>query len=159
MDRGCGGWVVDYDAAQEHRAALLSLFADGLNVTLDPPSQADIEKKQKLQAFLKAEGFTSPFAGITHRWFAETEMARAVDAMFTFSNSDWMLTARHLAKDWPYKTIADLKRKMDDDPWLWAEDSRHIVLAHDQPEIEKVTIETIRYLLDKGFKFIPAERG
>ncbi len=151
MDRGCGGWVVDYDAAPAHAAALRHLFADGLNVKLDPPTAEHKEKKAQLQEFLRAEGFAPlPAAGVTHKAFRETEMAAAVDAMFTFSTADWMLTRRHLGK-WPYKTLADLKKKIDQDPWLAAAASENIVLAHDQPELLPVVKTLVAYLREKGF--------
>jgi len=154
VDRGAGGWIVDYDAAGPHGDVLKSLFTDGLNITLSPPSEADIAKKQALQHFLKTEGFTVPFRGVTLPWYVQTEMAEAYDCLYTFSNSDWMLTQRHLARDWPYKTIDDLKRKIDDDPWLHDENSTHIILAHDQPEIQDVTLATVRHMTHKGFTFL-----
>lgn len=135
MDRGTAGWVVDFDAAPaRHRDILVKLFADGLNVSMDKPAPAAFEKKARLQDWLRAEGFTAPpVAGVTHEWYAETEMAQAIDAMFTYSTSDWMLTKRHAGK-WPYATIDDLCRKMDDDPFLSRPDSAHIVLLHDDPD-------------------------
>jgi hypothetical protein len=80
-------------------------------------------------------------------------MAEAIDAMFTFSTSDWMLTERHKGK-WPYKTIADLCRKMDDDPYLSRTDSAHIILSHDDPDnLNPVTEALINHLRGKGFAF------
>lgn len=153
MDRGAGGWIVDYDAVPAHRDALVKLFADGLNISLTPPSAEQTRKKEKLQQYLKENGFTAPFPPAAFPWCAETEIATAIDAMFTYSTSDWMITARHAGK-WPYKTIEDLKQKMDNDPWLWRNDSRHIILAHDHNEILAATIALTDYLLDKGFKFL-----
>lgn len=155
MDRGAGGWIVDYDAVPGHSATLKKLFADGLNVTLDPPATEQVDKKMKLQEFLKMSGFVSlPSEGITHSWFTDTEVGQAVDAMFTFSTSDWMLTKRHLGK-WPYQSIGDLKQKIDDDPWLADEGSGNIILAHDQPELLPVVTALVKHILDKGFSFTP----
>jgi peptidoglycan/xylan/chitin deacetylase (PgdA/CDA1 family) len=155
MDRGAGGWVVDYDAVPVHSTALKTLFADGLNVTLDPPSAEQVEKKRLLQEFLRVAGFTRlPSDDITHKWFTDTEMAHAVDAMFTFSTSDWMLTARHLGK-WPYKSIEDLKQKIDDDPWLNTPGSANIILAHDQPEVLPTVKALVTHMLHKNFTFTP----
>lgn len=159
MDRGCGGYVVDYDEYPLHKQNLLALFADGLNVSLQKPSGEDVRKKKKLQDYLRAEGFVSPFKNVTFPWYQKTEMADAIDAMFTFSNSDWMLTKRHLARSWPYKTVDDLRAKIDHDPWLSDHNSRHIILAHDQPEILDVTLATIRHMVDKGYEFLPPETG
>lgn len=156
MDRGTGGWVVDYSAVSAHEKTLRTLFADGLNVKLDPPTAEQIDKKSRLQEFLQAAGFTAlPAAGITHDWYRQTEIISAVDAMFTFSTSDWMLTKRHLGK-WPYQSIDDLKQKIDNDPWLAVSGSTNIVLAHDQPEVLPVVKALVGHMLQKGFSFKPA---
>ena len=155
MDRGTGGWVVDFDAApQEHRETLVRLFADGLNVSMDKPDASAFEKKAQLQEWLRGEGFIAPpFHGVTHEWYAQTEMAQAIDAMFTFSTSDWMLTRRHAGK-WPYKTVADLCHRIDDDPHLARQDSAHIVLLHDDPDnLVPVTEALINHLRHRGFAF------
>ena len=155
IDRGTGGWVVDFDAVPaRHRDTLVKLFADGLNVSMDKPAPEAFEKKRKLQDWLRAEGFTAPpFHGVTHEWYTETEMAQAIDAMFTFSTSDWMLTERHKGK-WPYKTVADLCGKIDSDPFLSREDSAHIILSHDDPDnLNAVTEALINHLRRKGFAF------
>lgn len=153
MDRGCGGWVVDYDAVPAHRETLVSLFAEGLNLDLVPPTDEQKHKKQRLQDYLRREGYAPlPSSGITHPWFAQTEMAHAVDAMFTYSTADWMLTTRHKGK-WLYKTLDGLKRKIDADPWLKRGDSAHIILAHDQAEIFDVSTALISYLQETGFMY------
>jgi peptidoglycan/xylan/chitin deacetylase (PgdA/CDA1 family) len=154
MDRGAGGWIVDYDAAPAYREELIALFADGLNIDLAPPPPELVEKKARLQDYLRRAGFVTPFSGVTHPWYARTEMAQAVDAMFTFSTSDWMVTARHKGK-WPYRSLEDLKRKIDADKWLAARDSAHIILAHDQEEIGGVTLALVRHFMDRGFEFLP----
>lgn len=154
MDRGTGGWIVDYDAVPEaHRETVVRMFADGLNVTLDPPDAAAIQKKSMLQDWLRAQGFVRmPCGDVTFPWFSGTEMTEAVDAMYTFSTSDWMLLARHKGK-WPYKSLDDLRRKIDTDPWLQSTDSAHIILAHDNAEIHDETIALIDYCLDRGIRF------
>lgn len=157
MDRGTGGWVVDYDAAPAaYRDKLMKFFADGLNVAMDKPDVAAFDKKARLQEWLRAEGFIAPpFKGITHEWYAQTEMADAIDAMFTFSTSDWMLTDRHAGK-WPYKTIDDLRRKMDDDHDLGRADSAHIILLHDDPDgLVPLTAALIAHLRGMGMVFRP----
>ena len=157
IDRGTGGWVVDFDAVPvPHRETLVKLFSDGLNVSMDKPGPEAFEKKARLQEWLRAEGFTAPpFAGVTHEWYTETEMAQAIDAMFTYSTSDWMLTERHRGK-WPYKNIDDLCRKMDDDPFLSRADSAHIILSHDDPDnLNVVTAALINHLRSKGIAFKP----
>jgi peptidoglycan/xylan/chitin deacetylase (PgdA/CDA1 family) len=155
MDRGTGGWVVDFNAAPaQHRDTLIKLFADGLNVSMDKPDEAAFAKKEKIQDWLRAEGFQMPpFHGVTFDWYAQTEMASSIDAMFTFSTSDWMLTRRHQGR-WAYKTIDDLCRKMDDDPYLARQDSAHIILLHDDPDdLTPVTAALINHLRRAGFAF------
>jgi peptidoglycan/xylan/chitin deacetylase (PgdA/CDA1 family) len=160
MDRGTGGWVVDYNAAPiQHQDTLKTIMADGLNVDLTPPSIENIEKKEKLQQWLRDNDFVAPpFYGVNHDWYNETEMAHAVDAMFTYSTSDWMLTNRHLGK-WRYKSIEDLKQKIDDDIYLSKEDSAHIILLHDDPDnIIAVTKALLLHFKDKNYEFLSFNR-
>lgn len=152
MDRGAGGWIVDYDAAPAHRDALLQLFGEGLNIDLKKPSAEMVEKKEKLQEYLKKVDFEAPFSA-SFPFYAETEMAAAIDAMFTYSTADWMITRRHAGR-WPYKTLDDLKKKMDDDAWLWHEDSAHIILSHDQDETVDTTVALVDYMIGRGFEFL-----
>jgi peptidoglycan-N-acetylglucosamine deacetylase len=132
IDRGCGGWVVDYDALlPSYRDALVQLFGGGLNIKLDEPTSAMKLKKESLQDWLRAAEFTQPeFPGVRHGWYRETEVSAAADTMFTYSTGDWMITPRHLGK-WPYKSTDDLKAKIDDDPFLNKEGA-HVILAHDR---------------------------
>ena len=154
MDRGCGGWVVDYDAApEEHREKLIRLFGDGLNISMSPPHEAQRELKDKLQEWLRTEGFASPFKGVTFPWYAQTEMATAIDAMFTFSTSDWMITPRHAGK-WPYKTLDDLKRKIDEDEDLQNSQSNHIILMHDQDDLLDISAVLLTHFIGKGYNFL-----
>lgn len=154
MDRGCGGWIVDYDAVPAHRETLIRLFSDGLNIDLAPPTEAQQRLKDDLQDWLRRNGFTAPaFDGVRFPWYADTEMAAAVDAMFTYSTSDWMVTPRHAGR-WPYATIDDLKVKIDDDPWLADRQSAHIILAHDQDDLFNTVKTLINHFRDHDFNFI-----
>jgi peptidoglycan/xylan/chitin deacetylase (PgdA/CDA1 family) len=153
MDRGCGGWVVDYDALlPSYRDALVQLFGGGLNVKLDEPTSAMKLKKESLQDWLRADGFQQPdFPGVAHGWYRETEVACAADTMFTFSTGDWMVTPRHLGK-WPYRNTDELKAKIDDDPFL-NRDGAHIILTHDQDDLFDVVTALADHFLAKGFLF------
>jgi peptidoglycan/xylan/chitin deacetylase (PgdA/CDA1 family) len=155
LDRGTAGWIVDYDEYNnQDRQALLAAFAEGLNVeSMDRPDVDAFEKKKRLQTYLTGAGFTQPFEKVTHPWFKNGEIARARDCLYTYSNCDWMLTARHIGK-WPYKSVADLKAKALNDPWLSQEGSVNVLLAHDQAEIVDVTIELIEDLANNGLKFL-----
>lgn len=156
LDRGAGGWVVDYAAAGAHRKALEALFTDGLNIDLTPPPPALTEKKAALQDWLARAGFTVPFSGVTWKPYAESEMAKAYDCLMTCSTADWMLTPRHSGK-WPYKTVEDLQAKLDDDPALQHRHSRQVILLHDQPDLLPVTISLINHMIGRNIKFLPPE--
>ena len=154
MDRGAGGWIVDFDAVPEHRQTLIDLFAGGLNIDLTPPSDELRDLKAALQDWLRDEGYTAPDrVAVTYPWFRHTEMASAIDTMFTFSTSDWMVTPRHAGK-WPYKTPADLIAKIDRDPWLRDPSSADIVLLHDQADMLVITAPLLLHL-KKTIEFQP----
>lgn len=155
IDRGTGGWIIDYDKlSAEDRDDVIAVFSDGLNIDLTPPTAEMLEKKAKLQSFLKAEGFSALGAdGITFPWY-QGELAEAIDMPYTYSLSDWMLLGRHQGK-WPYKTIEDLKVKIEKDRWLNQPNSRNIILAHDKDEIEIFVRDLVDHCLEQGIKFIP----
>jgi peptidoglycan-N-acetylglucosamine deacetylase len=158
MDRGMGGWIVDFDTVPaDHRAYVESLFWDGLRVeTTARPPEEQFTLRARMQDWLRQEGFAQlPTPGVAHPWFMESEMAEAVDAMYTFSTSDWMLTPRHKG-NWPYKTLDDLRKKIDEDAWLQRADSAHIVLAHDDREDSLgITSALIDHMRHTGFRFLP----
>jgi len=156
LDRGAGGWIVDYDAAGDHGPALKKLFSDGLNISLDPPKPEQVEKKQKIQDYLTREGFTADiYPGVTFPWYTETEMAQARDSLYTFSTSDWMLNPdfAHRAAAWPYRTLDALKDKID--AQLIPGDHTHIVLAHDHNNLFPVLSGLIDHMLGQGVRFLP----
>ena len=158
MDRGTGGWIIDFNRVQpEYRGYVEDLFWDGIRIeTKEPPSAEEVKLKADMQAWLLAEGFHKlPTPNVAHPWFLQSEMAEAIDAMYTFSTSDWMLTPRHKG-NWPYKTIDDLKRKIDEDPWLQKDNSAHIILAHnDREDSLDITTSLIDYFLAQDFNFLP----
>jgi hypothetical protein len=155
LDRGTAGWIVDYnDYPQRDRSALVSVFAEGLNVqSMERPDDAAFDKKKRLQTYLAGAGYTQPFKDVRFSWYAEGEIGTANDCLYTFSNCDWMLTARHLGK-WPFKSVEDLKRKALNDQWLTIPGSTNVILAHDQAEIVDVTIELIDDLANNGLQFL-----
>ena len=158
MDRGMGGWIIDLDTVpSEYRAYVENLFWDGLRVeTTERPPEKLFQLRLKMQDWLKAEGFEKlSTPDVTHPWFTGSEMAQAIDAMYTFSTSDWMLTPRHKG-NWHYKTTEDLKKKIDTDIWLQYENSAHIILAHDDREDSlEITTSLIDYFLEQDFEFLP----
>ncbi len=153
LDRGSGGWIVNYDTYEEpDRSEIVKLFSDGINIDLTKPSEKLFDHKAKIEGFLKQENFVAaPFQGITLPWH-KGEVAGSIDALYTYSTSDWMLLGRHKGK-WPYKTLDDLKRKIDEDKNLNHPTSSHIILAHDKDEIENVLPDLVDHLLRKQFNF------
>ena len=156
MDRGAGGYIVDYDAySKDNKHFVTRLFADGVRVDLVPPTQQQIDKKNQVQDYLKKENYSQPFKHIAYPWFKGSEMELASDCMYTFSTSDWMLLDRHRGKH-KFKTLQDLKDKIDDDPYLGENYSNAIILIHDKPEPEfPLIFETlIDHMVIKGYEFL-----
>lgn len=159
IDRGCGTSVIDYNKAGQHAQTIRELFLGGVNLQEVVQTDEKLEKKRKLQDYLKREGFTADiFKGITFPWYTETEMALARDSLYTYSTSDWMMNPDFTpyAKDWAYQSVDALKGKIDDDPWLKEGGSTHIILAHDHNRLFDVTTALIDHMISKGFRFIDA---
>ena len=150
MDRGMGPWFVEPASVPgPSRAYVESMIKQGLGN--DPavlPTREQIETKNALQSFLKQSGFLQvPFENINHEFYTQSEMATAIDAMFTYSTSDWAATARHADKGY------DLKALMDNDAPLARTDTSHIILAHDQAEIHDTTLSLVDHMLSHDFTF------
>lgn len=156
LDRGTAGWIVDYEAYDENqRNDVMRAFAEGLNVlSMDRPDKTAFDKRDRLQLYLAGTGYTQPFRNVTHDWYKNGEISRAKDCLYTFSNCDWMLTARHKGR-WPYKNVEDLKKRALTDPCLTKDKSVNIILAHDQAEIVDITIELLEDLKLNGLEFLP----
>lgn len=150
MDRGTGGWVVDYDRiSDEYRPVVEQLFLEGLCVNNDKPSPDQLRLKEQLGTWLSDNDYATPYPDIGFPWYRDTEIGQAIDAMYTFSTADWMLTKRHKGKH-IYKTINDLKLKIDNDVLLMDTSSPHIILMHDDPEdILEVTKQLVSYMKEK----------
>mgnify|MGYP000005811649 CR=1 FL=1 len=158
MDRGMGPCLAEpKQITEEHEAAHLKLIGSGLGHEPHKPNQAAIEKKNAIQSHLNEYGFQPlPVQNVNLPWYANTEMASAIDSLCTFSTSDWALCERHKGK-YGFETIDDLKTQIDNDPWLHDETSNHIILAHDQAEIYDVTTALIDYFCESGFEFLDFE--
>ena len=156
LDRGCGAWIIDFDKVPAaERTIIQKLFAEGLYLDDAKPTPELVEKQQRLQFWLADNGFTVPFDDVNFPWYTHPEMLGAKDALYTFSTSDWMMTARHLQKDHPYKSIEDLKRKIDEDSYLFNENSNNIVLIHDQDELKDVFKALVGHMVDRSITFLP----
>ncbi len=156
LDRGAGAWVVDFDTfSSADRQALQAVFWEGLNFCdQKKPAPEYFEKQSALQDFLKAEGYGAPFEGVTFDWCKKAQVEKVHDCFFTYSTNDWMLTQRHLQKNWPCKTLADLQRRIDTDAGLADRTSRHVILAHDQGELFAPVCALVEHFLKSGFSFI-----
>lgn len=158
IDRGAGGWVVDYDAAGVYGDTLGELFGKGLNINLNPPTAEQTEKKARIQEYLKREGYSCDlYQGVTFPWYTETEMKDASDSLYTYSTSDWMMNPDFIeaGHKWQYQSLDALKDKIDQDPWLFSDDSANIILAHDHNRMLSVTTALIDHMLARGIKFLP----
>jgi peptidoglycan/xylan/chitin deacetylase (PgdA/CDA1 family) len=155
MDRGMGAaFDENPDLPPDYARAHMDLLTGGLGHTPTAPPPELIAKKNAIQNILQGAGYTAlPTPGVTIPWYAQTQMARAVDSLCTYSTSDWALLARHKGKH-AFSSAQDLKNKIDTDEWIFDESSNHIILAHDQAEIHDVTIAVIEHFLNRGFKFM-----
>ena len=155
MDRGMGPFFAEpAELKESYKAAHFDLLSGGLGHEPVVPGMCEIGRKRKIQKFLKDQGYTNlPVRGVTLDWYADSEMARGIDSLCTFSTSDWALLARHKGKH-GFNTVDDLKRKIDDDRGLKNKSSNHIILAHDQAEIHDVTIDLITHFIKRGFEFL-----
>lgn len=157
IDNGCGAWIVDYKAAEEKGYDLKSVFLEGLNISLRPITAQQIEKREKLQNYLIKEGYSADcFSAVTWDWYRDTDITNAVDCLYTYSTSDWMMNPDFEAyrTDWTYQSLDALRQKIDDDPWLHAQDSANIVLAHDHNNLFDVTTSLIDHMQKRGIEFI-----
>lgn len=155
MDCGAGGYIVNYDAyPTEYRDFVTRLFAEGVNIEITPPTQDQKNHKIALQKYLTNNHFTQPFENILYPWFKNTELENTPACMYTFSSSDWMLLDRHRGK-WKYKTLDDLKNKIDSDKWLNT-NGNAILLMHDKIEKEILPVfkSLIDHMVEKGYEFL-----
>lgn len=157
IDRGCGSEVVDFNAPinRPFAAQIKAVLRDGVRLPDTKVTAQMLENKTRLQAYLADHGYVQPFTGITHDFFAQSEMACAYDSLLTYSTADWMATARHAGK-WPYQTSDDLIQKIDDCDYLNDPTSRDVVLMHDDrlEDITPITIRLITHFLSKNVEFI-----
>lgn len=115
----------------------------------------DHPKVKVIQSYLNRNGFYQPFI-CNHPLYKNDSIRNAADCLMTYTSFDWMMLDRHIGK-WPYKTLNDLKTKIDDDKWLNDEDSRSIIIMHDKPEPEFPPIfeSLIDHMVIKGYQFLP----
>ncbi len=103
---------------------------------------------EKIQIYLKTKGFSQPFENMPEGYPDD-----AADCLFTYTSGDWMLTARHKGQH-QYKSLDDLKSKIDKDLSLQQSLYNHVFLLHDQAEIHDEVCTLIDYFTQSGFKFL-----
>jgi len=115
---------------------------------IDKTTITENEKTQTLQDYLHQQHFYQPFKKMPRCY-----PKRANDCMFTYTTYDWMLTERHKGKH-AYKTLDDLKVRIDEDESLKDETHNHVILMHDQPDIHDEVCALIDYFVEIGFEFL-----
>jgi len=109
------------------------------------------DKVKKLQSYLNENNFKQPFL-TNHPLYDNKSIANSCDCLMTFTSYDWMLTNRHIGQ-WDYKSVDDLKIRIDNDDLLNNSDG-NIMIFHDQTE----TLETFKSLIDhmvlKDYEFL-----
>lgn len=158
LDRGCGNaWVIDFETVPEtDRSYVQHLFWDGVRLeSKAAPSADQINLKNRIQDWLIQNGFVKlPTPDVTFPWWTGSELAKSVDALITFSTSDWMVSPRHIGK-WPMASTEDICRKIDNDPFLNQENSASIVLMHDDREdLLTVSENIVNHMLKSNFTFL-----
>lgn len=144
LDRGDG------DRVEQRFPQLIESVRQGMRADL-----SSTEKMVQIQAYLRLKGFTQPFKQIEHPLYQIPSIRDAGDCLMTYSSCDWMLLERHRERDWPYKSLEDLKQAMSDDPYLFKGTGRQIVLFHDNAEIIDATIALVDYMKNCGVEFVP----
>ena len=155
MDRDYN-WFLPDSAPDTDALTQLHRVFDNLSVPGpdNPLPDALADKRAVLHDYLANDGFNQPFAGVDYDWYRQARLHELPDCPFTVNSYDWMLTERHLARDWPYQSLDELKHRLHDHPFLNNTTSRDIVLAHDQAEITDVTTELIAFMQDSlGVEF------
>jgi peptidoglycan/xylan/chitin deacetylase (PgdA/CDA1 family) len=117
-------------------------------------SDADINldrKVQNLQSYLHSNGFTQPFK-TNHPLYKNESIAGAADCLMTYTSFDWMVTQRHVGR-WNYKSIDDLKTRIDDDDYL-NQSSGNILIFHDQNDLGDAFKTLIDHMILKGYEFL-----
>ncbi len=106
---------------------------------------------QKLQNYLHEQGFSQPFE-TNHPIYDNASIKSAADCLMTYTSFDWMLTSRHTGQ-WDYKTIDDLKSRID--KAQFENQKGNILIFHDDRDnILPVFQSLIDYMVIKGYKFL-----
>ncbi len=142
LDRGDG------QKNEQKFSELVKLVQNGSSAPLEISSEV-----AEIQAFLEEHKYYQPFKDITHPLYTIEAIRNARDSLLTYTSYDWMLSPRHKGNH-AYKTVEDLKEKIDKDDHLLLKESVNIVLFHDDREgiIDEVC-DLIDHMINKGIKF------
>ena len=108
------------------------------------------ENVARLQSYLKTAGYIQPFK-TNHPLYSNPSIEGSADCLMTYTSYDWMLTDRHRGQ-WDYKTIEDLKTRIDDSNMRDCEGN--ILIFHDQDETFEIFKILIDHMLLKGYEFL-----
>ncbi|HEY8963820.1 MAG TPA: polysaccharide deacetylase family protein [Alphaproteobacteria bacterium] len=142
IDRGDG------DLLERRFFDIIATIEDGKKVKLP-----ETKPVARLQKWLKENGFTQPFQGVTHPLYQLPLIRDAQDCLFTYSTGDWMLNARYKGTQ-PLQSLPDVTAAMDADPYLMSESGAQIVLIHDHDEITDVALGIVDHMLKNKFEFL-----
>lgn len=112
------------------------------------------DKMKQIQSVLTERGFTQPFKDVDHPLYKNPHLRDEADCLFTYSSCDWMMLDRHIGK-WPYKTVDDLKTKMEQELIKNHNISTEILLFHDHTETHDITTNLITFALEQNISFLP----
>jgi peptidoglycan/xylan/chitin deacetylase (PgdA/CDA1 family) len=105
----------------------------------------------KIQNYLHDKGYVQPFDQCNHPYYQNVSIKNAADCLMTYSSFDWMMTNRHKGK-WDYKTIDDLKTKIDHSDMK--DHKGNILIFHDQDETFETFKSLIDHMINKGYTFL-----
>jgi len=114
------------------------------------------DRVQALQSYLKNKGFCQPFQVVTHPLYHNPSICGAADCLMTFTSYDWMLTDRHVGQ-WDFKTIDDLKSRIDQDAHL-SHAQGNILIFHDQDETFVTFKSLIDHMCEKEYRFLSFQK-
>ncbi|MCK5284571.1 MAG: polysaccharide deacetylase family protein [Alphaproteobacteria bacterium] len=119
---------------------------------------AENSKVHKMQAYLKAKGFTQPFYKLNHPVYNNiSAISKVADTLLTDTTQDWRMLKRHLEKK--EITLNTLKTMLNEDPFIKQNLYEHVFLIHDDPEIYDISLSIIDYIRETlNFKFLDFDK-
>jgi peptidoglycan/xylan/chitin deacetylase (PgdA/CDA1 family) len=118
-----------------------------------------LERKETIQAFLRAEGFTQPaFEGITYAGYRSLGLLDDVDWLCTYDCMEWAITQPQFGISNLEAVLARMEENVPDGlRGLNTPGSEEIILVHDHSHTTRYFVPIIQRLLDKGIVFKAVE--